>query len=526
MRFECDRGQGFERIFPETFSFHADRHDPAELFLQLTDLSDKPELLAPAARRRDSELLTARLVLGAPRYLEEALAQLERDARLDAGRLDKVYTDIALLSEIVMRFAGARARAGDRADAEHGGLQLAVFHLRKLLFYCLDRLVQRRVEPRVLEGFVAGSIDPFDPADDLSEAGFFHALEMGEPAVQNRLLLRLAERAFYRWVEDVCLDEENRAFEAENSPFGSREVELRAAICRKGDFVERGRDLSPYLRRIGNRDVLRLLGKLERWFLRQYDIHHAAAMIQHADWIGRGVDDSNQVLSRHRTRNYLVLLGAIAAPFAGAALFYDRAPRLFDWLCAAEMVFAGLAVAWFLFYRFLYRKNLTFFHASVPRIIAGIIVGYLPIFFIDEVWSLVARPWPTLLSIVVTLAVTTLLYLYIEVERRLGDSSLAFARARQIFLLGVLQSAGIGLVLTGLVGRFMAARNWPGGGEGVEVGALIDAGTPFVGQLPAVLGAAPFYAFPSAVFTMAFMSFFIGTFLQLMWEELPITEPL
>jgi len=28
------------------------------------------------------------------------------------------------------------------------------------------------------------------------------------------------------------------------------------------------------------------------------------------------------------------------------------------------------------------------------------------------------------------------------------------------------------------------------------------------------------------VFMMAFMSFFIGTFLQLMWEDLPITEPL
>jgi hypothetical protein len=33
-------------------------------------------------------------------------------------------------------------------------------------------------------------------------------------------------------------------------------------------------------------------------------------------------------------------------------------------------------------------------------------------------------------------------------------------------------------------------------------------------------------AFPSAVLVMTFLSFFIGVFLQLMWEELPITEPL
>ncbi|HEY5656775.1 MAG TPA: hypothetical protein VIY27_03210, partial [Myxococcota bacterium] len=39
VRFECDRGDGFERLFPETFSFHPDRHDPAEIFLQLQDLA-------------------------------------------------------------------------------------------------------------------------------------------------------------------------------------------------------------------------------------------------------------------------------------------------------------------------------------------------------------------------------------------------------------------------------------------------------------------------------------------------------
>ena len=41
-----------------------------------------------------------------------------------------------------------------------------------------------------------------------------------------------------------------------------------------------------------------------------------------------------------------------------------------------------------------------------------------------------------------------------------------------------------------------------------------------------MLGIEPFYVFPSAVFVMTFMSFFIGTFLQLMWEDMPITEPL
>ena len=46
------------------------------------------------------------------------------------------------------------------------------------------------------------------------------------------------------------------------------------------------------------------------------------------------------------------------------------------------------------------------------------------------------------------------------------------------------------------------------------------------GQLPKVMGLDPFLAFPSAALMMTFLSFFIGTFLQLMWEDIPLTEPL
>ncbi len=185
----------------------------------------------------------------------------------------------------------------------------------------------------------------------------------------------------------------------------------------------------------------------------------------------------------------------------------------------------SIATLWFLAYRFCWKRDLSFFHASVPRIAAGIIVGYLPIFFIDEIWGLAGRGWFTLGSVSLLLGFMTLLYIYIEVQRRLGEPDLAFARARQIFLLGVLQAFGAGLLITGLVGGFMALRNW--GAEGVEsIDALAAALPPVVGELPRILGVAPLYTFPSAVLLMTFLSFFIGTFLQLMWEDLPITEPL
>jgi len=56
VRFELNDGSGYARIFPETFSFHASRHDPAELYIQFEDLAAKPRLLSPRANRRDAAM--------------------------------------------------------------------------------------------------------------------------------------------------------------------------------------------------------------------------------------------------------------------------------------------------------------------------------------------------------------------------------------------------------------------------------------------------------------------------------------
>jgi len=520
VRFERDTGAGFERVFPETFSFHAERHDPAELYLQLDDLSRKPQLLAIRANRRDAEVLVSRLALGVPRYLERLLDRLESEG-LDGDALSRVYEDVALLAQILSRFVS------DRAAEERPGLRMAGFHLRKLVFRSLQELALRRVEPAYRDAYVAGTVDPVDPADDLSDSGFFYTLEAGDPAAVNRALMRLCERAFYRWLEDVCLDEGNRAFEVEDSPFGDRETEVRYALSRSpGVKIQRAGDLTAFLRRPRNRDCLRVLGKLSSWFLRQYDIHHAAVMIHHQEDMRRGSVDGDRVLSRHNTRNYLVALGLGISPYVGAAFAYERAPRLFDVLSSLELLAVAAGVVWFLLYRFSWKRDLTFFHASVPRIAAGIIVGYLPIFFIDEVWGLANRSWALLGTVSMLLGFVTLLYLYVEVQRRLGDVDLAFDRARQIFLLGVLQSFGAGLVITGLTGGYMASRNWADTDVLVPVETLRETLPTFVGQLPKIMGVEPLYAFPAAVFVMTLMAFFIGTFLQLLWEDIPITEPL
>jgi len=521
VRFERDVGEGFVRLFPETFSFHADRHDPAELYLQLTDLARKPQLLSSRANPRDAQLLVSRLVVGVPRHLERLLERLETEARLQEQAMTRVYEDVAILAQILSRLVSA-------SDvAERPGIRMASYHLRKLVFRCLFALVERRVTPSYRDAYAGGKVDPVDPADDLSEAGFFYTMESGEQDAVNRSLVRLAERSFYRWLEEVCLDEDNRAFEVEGSPFEDRETEVLRAIAHKpGGETLRTQDLSPFLRRPGNRDCLRVLRKLSAWFLRQYDIYHAAAMIHLAEDVARDRVEGGRILSRHRTSNYLLAILALVSPFVGAALTYHSAPRFFDLLCASELVVVYAIVLWFLSYRFCWKRDLTFFHASVPRIAAGIIVGYLPILFIDEVWAMSNRPWTALVAVALLLGFTTLLYLYIEVQRRLRDTDLAFARARQIFLLGVLQAFGTGLVIMGLTGGFMASRNWSIGPSLLSVEGLREVLPPLVGELPRIVGFEPFYTYPGAIFLMTFLSFFIGTFLQLLWEDIPITEPL
>jgi hypothetical protein len=231
------------------------------------------------------------------------------------------------------------------------------------------------------------------------------------------------------------------------------------------------------------------------------------------------------VLSRHGTRAYLLALLLPSLPMLAAAFAYERAPRWFDWLAALEVAGLLALVFWFLIYRFLIQKDVTFFHTSVPRIGAGIIVGYLPVFLIDEVWDLARQPLPYLVAVVSMLGFAILLYLYVEVHSRLGDPRRAFARALDIFLLGMIEAAGLGLMVTALLGPLMAGRNW-GLGQVSALAETRETLAPFVGELPRVMGVEPFWVFPSAVFLMSFLAFFIGTFLQLLWEDLPITEPL
>ena len=512
VRFEADTGEGFASLFPETFSFHAERHDPAELYLRFDDLWSNPRRLHVRAGRRDAEELMFRLLGMLPSLLD---GLLERLAGTSAHA--RAAEDIAVFCLIAQRFIA------DKGLVDHPRLNLAVFHLRGVLLRALTVVVETRVSPEFLEGYVAGTERP-EASRDPNDFSFFYAIAEGDAEAIDRQVLGAAERAYHRWLEDVCLDEENRAFETENTPFGERAAEVLEVVAPAKQRADRGRDLAPYLCRPRSRDNARLLRKLEHWFLHQYDVHHAAVMHQHAESLRSDTPDLDRNLTLHGIRNYALAMLIPSLPFLAAIFFYDEYPVVLDWWATAEVIAILAGAAWFLVYRFMWTKNLSFFHTSVPRIGAGIIVGYLPVFMIDEVWDLAEQAPFYLTAVATMLGTTTFLYIYVEVQRKLGDAQLAFARARDIVLLGLIQAAGFGLMVTSLLGPLMAGRNW--GEPGMSTLAALRTQEPWLGELPRIMGVEPFIAFPTTVFLMTFMSFFIGTFLQLLWEELPITEPL
>ena len=189
----------------------------------------------------------------------------------DATRL-RLNQDMALFCQISSRFLNSRELADQRR------VRVAILLMRKLVYRGLLELAANRVTPEYLELYIRGEVDPVDPNDDPSEGGFFYTMESGTQDAVNRMLVRMAERSFFLWLEGACLDEENQAFEKEDSPFEDRETEVLRAICVGPSLsIERGSDLVPYLRR-PSKDCHRILDKLERWFLRHYDIRHSSAL--------------------------------------------------------------------------------------------------------------------------------------------------------------------------------------------------------------------------------------------------------
>jgi len=144
-----------------------------------------------------------------------------------------------------------------------------------------------------------------------------------------------------------------------------------------------------------------------------------------------------------------------------------------------------------------------FFRLLLPRLIGGIVVGYMVLIFSNDVWNMIDRikSPATHFAIIVLAVAFAFFFLLNEVRQTIRHPGVALTRSALILCMGIFYALVIGVVLSDLFGRGMAPAADPG--------------------IPGLFGR----LFPRFIILSAPLALLIGIFVQIIWEDKPITEP-
>lgn len=172
-----------------------------------------------------------------------------------------------------------------------------------------------------------------------------------------------------------------------------------------------------------------------------------------------------------------------------------------------------------------------YFDLQLPRLIAGIVVGYLPIVFEENAWRWAAQLSQSvslLMMLVGGIVALCVLYTGAEINRVLRsnvgtrsrgvDWKIArrtLARTWPVFIRGLSYAFLFGIVLSNVLGNHIYS----------DPSSCSVQGSSRIWQecVPALSGSR---IYPGILFIFMWLSFFIGLFIQLIWEDKPLTDPL
>jgi len=157
-----------------------------------------------------------------------------------------------------------------------------------------------------------------------------------------------------------------------------------------------------------------------------------------------------------------------------------------------------------------FRRNYSiYFKLLIPRLLAGILIGYLPLLFAGEIWNTIEKiDVFSGFIIIISSLLFCFYYLFNEVKNILSDSRIAFTRALRIFLIGILESFSLGIIILDLIAK------------------------PFIEsldnklELHFIYGLFGGHIYPKILLIFFPLALFIGIFVQIIWEDKPITHPL
>jgi hypothetical protein len=138
--------------------------------------------------------------------------------------------------------------------------------------------------------------------------------------------------------------------------------------------------------------------------------------------------------------------------------------------------------------------------------VGGIVVGYLPLLLTDEAWNMVKAIKVLEASCLITFAFgLSLYYIFIEIHNTLKDKWESLVRALRVFATGLLESLVIGIIVLDLITKAFKPSL-------LEEGLLVHG----------LLG----YIYPKLLYIYFPLALLIGIFVQIIWEDKPITHPL
>lgn len=171
----------------------------------------------------------------------------------------------------------------------------------------------------------------------------------------------------------------------------------------------------------------------------------------------------------------------------------------------------GFIFLCFLLIDFKFYTNFTlYFKLLIPRLIGGILIGYLPILMSSDLWKFVKHinDFEGFFIILIS-SVFCFYYLFTEIKNVVDDTRTAFFRSMRIWLIGLLESFLFGVVIMDLFARAFVK----------SFDKLDKLGEPISGLLGGQI-------YPKVLIIYFPLALFIGIFVQLIWEDKPITHSL
>jgi len=277
----------------------------------------------------------------------------------------------------------------------------------------------------------------------------------------------------------------------------------------------------------GERRGLIYLEFLATWFLKRYDLRTAGKIIC------RICSHPHKSTYNHPIPRVSFILLTLVTVFFVVRLIWNTDPLIFgfDWKSFKEIdhlstlrhiaIFSGgfnllqifellpFCVAGFIFVCW----GLDFTHSTkfslwfkmlIPRMLSGIIVGYMPLLFSKDTWEFALKVNRLEgAAIVLSALLFSLYYLFTEIQNVVQNTKTACYRGLRIWLIGLGESFMLGIIAQDLLAR------------------------PFIGnQGGTIMGLLGGLIYPKILLLFTPLALLIGIFVQVIWEDKPITHPL